>query len=125
MNEKTVWSRAAIGMLAGGMLVAGLLALAACQGAGQRKADLSPVGEARMDQYHKSCLASGGEYLPTAKQSYTCTGVPKDAGKACSKASDCAGDCLARSRSCAPVVPLFGCNEVLDESGAQVTECLN
>lgn len=120
MNERTVWTRATVVMV-----VAGLLALAACQADRKPKADLSPVGEARMDQFHKGCLASGGEYLPTGARSYSCTGVPKDAGKACSKASDCTGDCLARSRSCAPVVPLFGCNEVLDESGAQVTECLN
>lgn len=47
-----------------------------------------------------------------------------DAGKACSRESDCKGQCLARSRSCAPVTPLFGCNEVLQNNGQRVTLCI-
>jgi hypothetical protein len=66
-----------------------------CQIGGADK--LPPVGEARVDVAHKSCSA----------------------------ASDCQSACLARSRSCAPVKPLLGCNEVLTNSGVAVTECVN
>jgi hypothetical protein len=32
--------------------------------------------------------------------------------------------CLARSGTCAPIMPLFGCNEVLDKQGRRVTLCI-
>lgn len=49
----------------------------------------------------------------------------RDAGKACTQAGDCEGQCLARSRSCAPVAPLFGCHEILNDFGQVLTECIN
>ena len=104
-----------------------LAGLAACQpGAGVRSGQKLPlVGEALMDEYHKSCLRTGGSYVRHADaKSFVCEDVPSDAGKFCTKASDCESACLARSHSCAPVKPLFGCNEVLDAGGLAVTECV-
>ncbi len=39
--------------------------------------------------------------------------------------SDCQGECLARSRTCAPIRPLFGCNAVLMDNGAEVNLCID
>jgi hypothetical protein len=77
-------------------------------------------------QAEKSCLAKGGQYgvggLAGLK---VCFETPKDAGKSCRKSTDCDSHCLARSKSCAPVTPLFGCNAVLDSSGREVTLCVD
>lgn len=48
----------------------------------------------------------------------------RDGGKRCDSKDDCDGECLARSRSCSPIKPLFGCNAVLMDNGAEVTLCL-
>lgn len=54
----------------------------------------------------------------------TCVNPTRDAGKACRRGSDCEGLCLARSFTCAPYDPLFGCNEILQDDGSRVTYCL-
>ncbi len=103
---------------------AALLMVAACKPAPDRALD--PVGEALMDREHAACLRSGGEFLRLGKANqFFCQKAPSDAGKSCSRASDCESACLARSRSCAPVKPLFGCNEVLNDFGGPVTQCID
>lgn len=54
-----------------------------------------------------------------------CVKRTKDAGKQCNKGSDCEGECLARSRTCSPYDPLFGCNEILQDDGRRMTLCLD
>lgn len=54
-----------------------------------------------------------------------CQKPTKDAGKACRRATDCQGYCLARSNTCAPVTPMFGCQEILNEYGRVLTQCLD
>ena len=54
-----------------------------------------------------------------------CIRQTRDGGKRCDSKSDCQGECLARSRSCAPIQPLFGCNDVLMDNGAAVTLCID
>lgn len=49
----------------------------------------------------------------------------RDGGKSCRKSTDCQGYCLARSGTCAPVMPMFGCQEILNEDGRMLTECIN
>lgn len=72
-----------------------------------------------------SCERSGGSYENAGNSgAKACVQRTRDAGKQCRKAGDCEGACLARSRSCAPVTPLFGCNEVLQSDGRQVTLCI-
>ncbi|NBE06407.1 hypothetical protein [Paragemmobacter ruber] len=53
-----------------------------------------------------------------------CVRTTRDAGRQCSSKTDCQGECLARSRTCAPVQPLFGCNAVLMDNGAEVNLCI-
>ena len=53
-----------------------------------------------------------------------CVFPTRDSGKRCDRESQCDGVCLARSGTCSPVKPLYGCNEVFQDNGARVTECL-
>jgi hypothetical protein len=48
-----------------------------------------------------------------------------DAGKACTKATDCLGMCLAESQTCSKVTPMFGCFDFLDETGQQLAICID
>ena len=54
-----------------------------------------------------------------------CIYQTRDGGRRCDSKDDCQGECLARSRTCSPIRPLFGCNAVLLDTGAEVTLCLD
>lgn len=73
----------------------------------------------------KTCVRQGGTWGPAGKAGETCTKLTRDSGKQCDAQSDCEGYCLARSRSCAPFTPMFGCNEILQDNGVQVTLCID
>ena len=53
-----------------------------------------------------------------------CIQPTRDGGKRCTRESQCDGVCLARSGTCAPVKPLLGCNEVLQDNGVRATLCI-
>ncbi|HBD91673.1 MAG: hypothetical protein A2092_13430 [Rhodobacteraceae bacterium GWE1_64_9] len=73
-----------------------------------------------------ACERRGGSWSPVPGSSArSCVNRTRDAGKSCRKRSDCEGECLARSRSCAPIRPLFGCNDILQADGRQVTLCID
>ncbi len=72
------------------------------------------------------CLKSGGLWATAGDTgAKACVLRTRDGGKACSKQTQCEGLCLARSRSCAPITPMFGCNEILQADGREVTLCLD
>lgn len=72
------------------------------------------------------CEAGGGLWSDAGKKGVkACVQATRDAGKSCKRESDCDGLCLARSRSCAPIKPLFGCNDILQADGGQVTLCID
>lgn len=54
-----------------------------------------------------------------------CVFQTRDGGERCSRESDCEGACLARSGTCSPIRPLFGCHEVLQNDGRRVTLCID
>jgi hypothetical protein len=56
---------------------------------------------------------------------FLCYEQTRDGGRSCEKGTDCDGVCLARSRTCAPVKPLLGCQEVLTDNGAPATLCVD
>ena len=56
---------------------------------------------------------------------FVCYTDTRDAGQSCQGKSDCEGLCLARSQSCAPVTPLFGCNDVFTRGGQAATICVD
>ena len=98
------------------------LVLAACQpGAGDAPPEPRPDPEAKA-----ACEAEGGTYGQYGLfQEYLCRRPTPDAGQPCAKASDCTGLCLAETRSCAPVTPIFGCHAILDEDGEETVICID
>lgn len=71
-----------------------------------------------------ACERKDGSWQPWGTEGgMVCFTRPRDAGKSCDAATDCSTTCLARSRTCAPLTPLFGCNDVLTRYGQTVTEC--
>lgn len=55
----------------------------------------------------------------------TCAKPTPDAGKACTKASDCSGACMAETMTCSTVTPLFGCFETVMEDGQKIGLCVD
>lgn len=73
-----------------------------------------------------ACQRRGGNWSRIGEgNARACVRQTRDAGKRCDADKDCQGVCLARSGTCAPVDPLFGCNEVLQDDGRRMTLCLN
>lgn len=72
-----------------------------------------------------ACRKKGGQWSKVGKGGMTCVQRTRDAGKVCTKASQCEGLCLARSGTCAPIMPLFGCNDILQNDGSRVTLCID
>ena len=109
------------------LALAGLLALAACQPDGPPPAPTAAPGTPEfIEELQASCEARGGHFGATpGGATRLCYITPKDANQPCSAKSDCEGLCLARSRTCAPVVPMFGCNDVLLDGGGRATICLD
>lgn len=72
-----------------------------------------------------ACQDDGGRWgrVP-GRVTFVCYQTTRDANKACSTKRDCEGLCLARSRTCAPQTPLFGCHEVINASGLRQTLCI-
>ena len=86
---------------------------------------LEPAGEGKVVSQEAACVADGGTWGEAgASGLMICYRPTRDGGEACTSGSDCQGFCLARSRTCAPVRPLFGCNEVLGSSGVASTVCV-
>lgn len=86
----------------------------------------NPVAEAQKTPEQVKCEKSRGRWTPIGGGAgYICVRQTRDGGKSCDKEGDCQGQCLARSRTCAPIDPLLGCNEVLQSDGRRVTLCLN
>lgn len=83
------------------------------------------VAEAEKTKAQIACEKKKGVWAVAGNGLRACVTYTKDSGKSCRKGGDCEGDCLARSGTCAPFTPLFGCNEVFDEGGRRVTLCLD
>ncbi len=109
------------------VLLACLVALGGCKPTGGAAGPVAPEGTLEFFyQQQRACEERGGTFgAGPGRMTQVCYITPKDSGRACSKASDCEGHCLARSRSCAPVIPLFGCNDILLDSGQAATICLD
>jgi hypothetical protein len=85
----------------------------------------APAVSAPISPEQAACTQSGGRWGNAGDTgAQTCFRPAADAGKACSVQSDCSTQCLARSRSCAPFWPIFGCTEVVQNNGAVVRLCL-
>lgn len=86
----------------------------------------APAPEEQKSAARLSCEKRGDMWVKAGKSSvHTCVKRTKDAGRKCSNGTQCQGECLARSRTCAPYQPLFGCNEILQDNGVRMTLCLD
>ncbi|QDC10719.1 hypothetical protein FHY55_16430 [Oceanicola sp. D3] len=69
------------------------------------------------------CTKTKGRFVQRGEGgTFTCVRPTRDANKSCDDSSDCEGLCFAKSRTCAPATPLFGCYDAL-ESGRVVKIC--
>ena len=103
------------------VLVFCVIGLAACQ-TDQDISDGSP-SELRIER--KKCEAQGGQFLPGGLSGLVCFLKTEDAGKSCSSYWDCQGQCMAETRTCSAVSPMFGCFSMLDEDGEAVEICID
>ena len=98
-----------------------VLTLAGCEEE-EREATVDP---SITDRAQAACLEEGGQWLPRgASGANFCLRQTPDAGQACTTSSDCTSLCLARSRTCAPADPMFGCNDVIGRNGQVSTLCV-
>jgi hypothetical protein len=113
------------------MIAAALLGglLAACDEvasdtAGDSARADAPIPDIMANQ-REACEASGGRWgrKPNGIV-FTCIRALSDANTQCSRETDCEGFCLARSRTCSPFEPLYGCHQVLSPSGFPQTVCV-
>ncbi|MFN4153114.1 MAG: hypothetical protein ACK4HF_00530 [Paracoccaceae bacterium] len=75
---------------------------------------------------HLACEKRGGRWtLAGGGTAAFCQTPTRDAGKSCRKSTDCTGYCLDKSGTCAPVTPMLGCHDILDEAGRMLTQCIN
>jgi hypothetical protein len=98
-----------------------LALLAACLP--ERERGLPPVGEDLVAAEGARCAKDGGEWGRAPSGGFVCYQRTRDANRGCLRETDCEGLCLARSRSCAPVTPFFGCHEILTALGTRATIC--
>lgn len=85
-----------------------------------------PAPEAPKSAAQLACEGDRGQWLDASgKGVKACVFRTRDGGKACKREGDCDGVCLARSMTCSPYKPLFGCNDILQADGRQVTLCLD
>jgi hypothetical protein len=86
----------------------------------------APVAEAPRGPEQVACEKRGGIWAQAGQSgARSCVAPTRDGGKQCSRESDCDGVCLSRSRTCAPIKPLLGCNAILQDDGREVTLCID
>lgn len=72
-----------------------------------------------------SCEKGGGTFAKTTAGVFVCAQLTGEGQKTCAGPQDCQGECLARSRTCAPMTPLVGCHDLITRSGGVANVCLN
>lgn len=103
--------------------LATLLVLAACQPEEEGLVTGGGVIVSDVEELAAQCRADGGRWGTTPSAGSACFRDTPDANQRCTSANDCSSLCLARSGTCAPFTPFFGCHEVLTASGARATQC--
>lgn len=83
----------------------------------------APVPDAQKSTMQRACEGKGGTYS-RLNGAFLCVQPTRDGGKACRTGRDCEGQCLARSRSCAPISPLTGCHDIIQDNGVRMTLCI-
>ena len=89
-----------------------LLLLASC---------VTPVTKDGQPVSRFECVAKGGSV--SGIQGQACLMQAADAGKSCTRASDCSGQCMAETRTCSATDMVLGCYCFLNEEGKVVCLC--
>ncbi len=90
------------------------------------KPDLTDIPVTPKSEKQLACEKKKGRWAKIGKgDARACVFQTKDSGKRCERESQCESVCLARSGTCAPFKPMYGCNEILQDNGARVTLCLD
>lgn len=116
-------ARAALGLV---LTLTLTLTLAGCKAEAPEDSgppDLSGFDPEAVTRAEAACTAEGGNWASGGSGGFLCITPTRDANQRCTTGRDCDGLCLARSMTCAPVKPLFGCHEVLGDSGVRATLC--
>jgi len=82
-----------------------------------------PPDPPMLAQQRTACQREGGQLMPRGSGFFACVRPTRDGGRHCTAARDCEGLCLARSSTCAPLHPLFGCQDVFTLPGRRETLC--
>lgn len=99
------------------------LALAACQE--DTSDDSDGTVPDLLGEQRAACQKEGGRFGRSANGvTFVCYRPMPDANQTCATGRDCAGLCLARSRTCSPVEPFYGCHEILSSTGLRQTLCV-
>ena len=85
----------------------------------------APVPSPPASPEEAACRQEGGSWSKVGKGGRACLKATRDSGKSCSSGTQCEGLCLARSGTCAPLKPMFGCNEIFQDDGQRVTLCID
>jgi hypothetical protein len=89
------------------------------------KPDLEATPVTPKSEMQIACEKKGGNWFQIGEgDKRACVRATKDALKRCERESQCEGVCLARSGTCSPFKPMYGCHEILQDNGARVTLCL-
>lgn len=100
-------------------------ALASCQEDGPNASQTQGTIPDILSGARADCERQGGNWgLAAGKAAYVCYRQTRDANRHCTSSRDCEGMCLARSQTCSPVEPFFGCHEVLSSGGVPQTLCI-
>jgi hypothetical protein len=88
--------------------------------------DLTQTPVTPKSEQQLACEKKKGRWQKIGKgEARACVIQTRDSGKRCERESQCDSVCLARSGTCAPFKPMYGCNEILQDNGARVTLCLD
>ncbi|WP_242914157.1 hypothetical protein [Brevundimonas pishanensis] len=109
------------------VLISATLVLAGCS---------TPPPQVPQDDAASACAARGGTMKPVGRaQTVRCVLNFTDAGKVCTDASQCQGDCLAEASDtpasgqvqgrCAPTSDRFGCRTEIKNGVAEPTLCID
>ena len=72
-----------------------------------------------------ACLEAGGRWgRGGIMQEQQCFPVYQDAGKSCSRASDCQGSCMADTRTCSKTFS-YGCMSYINDDGKVEEICID
>ena len=102
-----------------------LVALVACDEDSPETTETQSIFPDIQKTEREACERRGGRWGTAANRvSFVCYRTLSDANQSCRTERDCQGFCLARSRTCSPVEPFYGCHQVISQSGLLQTVCI-